>query len=230
MRDDKQWFFHRDSMVAYAVFGGVCLVSPESRISPFTERAHVTWDDFRRHVDANGWGLGVMAAGEEWLPTYQASGMRFLYIGDEAVVDPRTVSRYEGGKMKGLRQAVNRVARYGYTVRFLDPARLSPADAARLVELMAKSRRGDQERGFSAKSLEAGCSFARDTGPAAHLGRGSRRHAGGHVPVRDPAPAIREPLVGSSPAPGPAERPNGGSSTSRSARPSPTSRKGARRG
>ena len=146
LRDDKQWFFHRDSLVAYAVFGGVCLVSPDP-IGPFTERAHV-WDAFRRYVDRNGWGLGVMAAGEAWLPTYQASGMRFLYIGDEAVVDPRQFS-LEGGKMKGLRQAVNRVARYGYTVRFLDPARLSPDDAARLVELMNLSRRGDQERGFS---------------------------------------------------------------------------------
>jgi lysylphosphatidylglycerol synthetase-like protein (DUF2156 family) len=146
LRDDKQWFFHRDSMVAYAVFGGVCLVSPDP-IGPFTERAHV-WDAFRRYVDRNGWGLGVMAASEAWLPTYQASGMRFLYIGDEAVVDPRRFS-LEGGKMKGLRQAVNRVARYGYTVRFLDPAQLQPEDAARLVELMNKSRRGEQERGFS---------------------------------------------------------------------------------
>ena len=146
LRDDKQWFFHRDSLVAYAVFGGVCLVSPDP-IGPFSERAHV-WDSFRRFVDRNGWGLGVMGAGEEWLPTYQASGMRFLYIGDEAVVDPRTFS-LEGGKMKGLRQAVNRVARYGYTARFLDPSHLAPDDAARMAELMAKSRRGEQERGFS---------------------------------------------------------------------------------
>ncbi len=146
LRDDKQWFFHRDSLVAYAVFGGVCLVSPDP-IGPFSERAHV-WDAFRHYVDRNGWGLGVMGAGEEWLPTYQASGMRFLYIGDEAVVDPQEFS-LQGGKMKGLRQAVNRVARYGYTVRFLDPAHLDPADAARMAELMAKSRRGEQERGFS---------------------------------------------------------------------------------
>ncbi len=146
LRDDKQWFFHRDSLVAYGVFGGVCLVSPDP-IGPFSERAHV-WDAFRRYVDRHGWGLGVMGAGEEWLPTYQASGMRFIYIGDEAVVDPRTFS-LEGGKMKGLRQAVNRVARYGYTVRFLDPAHLEPRDAARMAELMAKSRRGEQERGFS---------------------------------------------------------------------------------
>jgi lysylphosphatidylglycerol synthetase-like protein (DUF2156 family) len=146
LRDDKQWFFHRDSLVAYAVFGGVCLVSPDP-IGPFSERAHV-WDSFRRYVDRKGWGLGVMGAGEQWLPTYQASGMRFVYIGDEAVVDPREFS-LEGGKMKGLRQAVNRVARYGYTARFLDPARLDPHDAARMAELMAKSRRGEQERGFS---------------------------------------------------------------------------------
>jgi lysylphosphatidylglycerol synthetase-like protein (DUF2156 family) len=146
LRDDKQWFFHRDSLVAYAVFGGVCLVSPDP-IGPFSERAHV-WDAFRRYVDRHGWGLGVMGAGEEWLPTYQASGMRFLYIGDEAVVDPRVFS-LEGGKMKGLRQAVNRVGRYGYTVRFLDPAHLAPRDAACMAELMAKSRRGEQERGFS---------------------------------------------------------------------------------
>ncbi len=146
LRDDKQWFFHRDSLVAYAVFGGVCLVSPDP-IGPFSERAHV-WDSFRRFVDRNGWGLGVMGAGEEWLPTYQASGMRFVYIGDEAVVDPRQFS-LDGGKMKGLRQAVNRVARYGYTAHFLDPAHLDTRDAARLAELMAKSRRGEQERGFS---------------------------------------------------------------------------------
>ena len=78
-------------------------------------------------MDRNGWGLGVMGASEEWLPTYQASGMRFLYIGDEAVVDPREFS-LEGGKMKGLRQAVNRVARYGYTVALPRPG---PPEAGR---------------------------------------------------------------------------------------------------
>ncbi|HXZ62757.1 MAG TPA: phosphatidylglycerol lysyltransferase domain-containing protein [Acidimicrobiales bacterium] len=146
LRDDKQWFFHRDSLVAYAVLGGVCLVSPDP-IGPFSERAHV-WDSFRNFVDRNGWGLGLMGAGEEWLPTYQSSGMHFIYIGDEAVVDPRTFS-LEGGKMKGLRQAVNRVARYGYTVRFLDPAHLDAADAAGLAELVGMNRRGEHERGFS---------------------------------------------------------------------------------
>ena len=38
-----------------------------------------------------------MAAAEEWLPTYRDSGMRHVYIGDEAVVDPRS-SRSRAGR------------------------------------------------------------------------------------------------------------------------------------
>ncbi|HEY1733549.1 MAG TPA: phosphatidylglycerol lysyltransferase domain-containing protein, partial [Acidimicrobiales bacterium] len=146
LRDDKQWFFHRDSLVAYAVYGGVCLVSPDP-IGPHSERRHV-WDAFRRLCDRNGWGVAVMAAAEEWLPAYRDAGMRHLYIGDEAVVDLRRFS-LQGGRMKGLRQAVNRVARYGYTVQFLDPSQATPDVGGPLVELMGKNRRGDQERGFS---------------------------------------------------------------------------------
>ncbi|MGP8059601.1 MAG: bifunctional lysylphosphatidylglycerol flippase/synthetase MprF [Acidimicrobiales bacterium] len=146
LRDDKQWFFHRDSLVAYAVYGGVCLVSPDP-IGPVTERGHV-WDAFRRYCDRNGWGVAVMAAAEEWLPIYRDSGMRHLYIGDEAVVDVPRFS-LSGGKMKGLRQAVNRVERNGYTVRFLDPSRLSPDEGSPLVDLMGRNRRGEHERGFS---------------------------------------------------------------------------------
>jgi lysylphosphatidylglycerol synthetase-like protein (DUF2156 family) len=146
LRDDKQWFFHRDSLVAYAVYGGVCLVSPDP-IGPHSERQHV-WDAFRRLCDRNGWGVAVMAAAEEWLPAYRDAGMRHLYIGDEAVVDLRRFS-LQGGRMKGLRQAVNRVARYGYTVQFLDPSQVTPDVGGPLVELMGKNRRGDQERGFS---------------------------------------------------------------------------------
>ncbi len=133
-------------MVAYAVFGGVCLGLARSH-RPRSEQGHI-WDAFRHFVDRNGWALGVMAAGEEWLPTYRDSGMRHLYIGDEAVVDVQSFS-LKGGKMKGLRQAVNRVERYGYTVEFLDPSRLTPEEALPLVPLIDQNRRGEQERGFS---------------------------------------------------------------------------------
>jgi lysylphosphatidylglycerol synthetase-like protein (DUF2156 family) len=146
LRDDKQWFFHRDSLVAYAVYGGVCLVSPDP-IGPRGEQRHV-WDAFRRFADAKGWAIGLMAGGEDWLPIYRDSGMRYLYIGDEAVVDVQNFS-LQGGKMKGLRQAVNRVERYGYTVAFHDPAQADPDLVAALVDLMGRHSRGEQERGFS---------------------------------------------------------------------------------
>jgi len=146
LRDDKQWFFHRDSLVAYAVYGGVCLVSPDP-IGPHSERRHV-WDAFRRYCDRRGWGVAVMAAAEEWLPIYRDAGMRHVYIGDEAVVDVQHFS-LAGGKMKGLRQAVARVEHHGYSVSFLDPAHVSPEIGAALVDLMGRNRRGDHERGFS---------------------------------------------------------------------------------
>ena len=95
---------------------GVCLVSPDP-IGPAAERRSA-WRAFRQFADEHGWTVAVMGAGEEWLPTYRATGMRDLYVGDEAIVDVRRFN-LEGGRNKGLRQAVNRIAKYGYTRRVL---------------------------------------------------------------------------------------------------------------
>ncbi|MFZ0668234.1 MAG: phosphatidylglycerol lysyltransferase domain-containing protein [Acidimicrobiales bacterium] len=146
LRSDKKRFFHRDSVVAYAIYGGVCLVSPDP-IGPLTERAQ-TWAAFRRFADSRGWVLAIMGASEEWLPIYRATGMHEIYIGDEAVVDVQKFS-LAGGHMKGLRQAANRIAKYGYTATFHDPATLDQTTGAKLATLMAQSRRGEMERGFS---------------------------------------------------------------------------------
>lgn len=146
LRDDKQFFFFRDSLVAYAVYGGVALVSPDP-IGPTAERSEV-FSAFRAFAEAQGWTIGVVGASEEWLPTYHSAGMHYLYVGDEAIVNCQTFS-LEGGKMKGLRQACTRLARNGYTVEFLDPATISPAEVPELLELIEKLRRGDAERGFS---------------------------------------------------------------------------------
>ena len=146
LRSDKQWFFHRDSLVAHAIYGGVCLVSPDP-IGPNAEREQV-WGAFRRFADNRGWVVAVMGGGEEWLPVYRATGMHEIYIGDEAVVDVQRFS-LAGGHMKGLRQAYNRIAKYGYTATFHDPAHLDRVTAERLTGLMSQSRRGEFERGFS---------------------------------------------------------------------------------
>ncbi len=146
LRPDKDFFFWGDTVVAYALHGAVCLVSPDP-VGPITER-EPAWRAFRGFADEHGWTVGVLGAGEEWLPVYRATGMRTIYVGDEAVV--RT-DRFclEGGRFKGLRQAVNRVARHGYTVSFHDPADLDAELRTSLREVMGKSRRGDVERGFS---------------------------------------------------------------------------------
>jgi lysylphosphatidylglycerol synthetase-like protein (DUF2156 family) len=146
LRDDKRWWFWGDSVVAYAVIGGICLVSPDP-IGPPNERERV-WGEFHKFADEHAWPVAVMAAGADWLDVYKNAGMRDLYIGDEAVVDCTTFS-LEGGTMKGLRQAVNRIAKYGYRMEFYDPARISADLRAELRWVMAQNRRGDAERGFS---------------------------------------------------------------------------------
>ena len=146
LRSDKQFFFSGESLVAYGIYGSVCLVSPDP-IGPLSERDQV-WADFRAFADAHGWTLAVMGAGEDWLPLYRDSGMYDLYTGDEAVVDVRRFN-LEGGRNKGLRQAVNRIAKYGYTISFHDPAKLDESMRVALQDVMTKSRRGDVERGFS---------------------------------------------------------------------------------
>jgi lysylphosphatidylglycerol synthetase-like protein (DUF2156 family) len=146
LRDDKQYFFVRDSLVAYAVYGGVALVSPDP-VGPVTERAEVL-AAFREYAEAHGWTIGVMGSGAAWLPVYHGAGFHSIYLGDEAIVDCATFS-LAGQRMKGLRQACTRLARHGYRVEFLDPARVSPSDVTALVELTTKLRRGEGERGFS---------------------------------------------------------------------------------
>ena len=146
LRSDKQWFFHRDSLVAYAIYGGICLISPDP-IGPVNER-ELVWMAFRRFADSHGWVPAVMGAGEDCLPMYRDSGMHHIYLGDEAVVDIPRFSLAGGGK-KGLRQAHNRIKNKGYTVSFHDPARISPELSKELAALMSLSRQGEHERGFS---------------------------------------------------------------------------------
>jgi len=146
LRSDKEWFGHRDSLVAYRVHNGIALVSPDP-IGPVSQRADA-WTAFREFADDHGWAVAVMAAGAEWLPVYGASGMHDVYIGDEAVVDVRGFS-LDGKQNKSLRQSVSRVRKAGYRVEMFDPSKLAPELEQQLRDLMTESRKGDVERGFS---------------------------------------------------------------------------------
>jgi lysyl-tRNA synthetase, class II len=146
LRDDREWFFSGRSFVAYAVRGPVCLVSPDP-VGPADERFQV-WADFLEFASDRGWGVAVLAGSSQWLEVYQSSGLRAWYYGDEAIVDVSAFT-LEGAANKGLRQAVNRVARAGVRVEFVDPARASATLVDAVLAMAGRSRQGDAERGFS---------------------------------------------------------------------------------
>lgn len=146
LRDDKDWFFYESSVVAHAVRRGVCLVSPDP-IGPAEQREGAL-AAFLTYAQRQGWSVAVIGASPEWLPLYEATGMRALYMGDEAVVDCGTFT-LEGPPMKSLRGAYGRVQRAGYTAEFIDPLAVTAEDRAAIEELTAASRRGEAERGFS---------------------------------------------------------------------------------
>jgi len=146
LRDDKVHHFTGETLITYAVHGGICLVSPDP-IGPPDDRLRA-WAAFCEFVDNHGWVVAVLAADDSWLPVYRSAGLHALYIGDEAVVRLADFD-LAGGRRKGLRQAVNRIKRHGYQVSFHDPRQLDPALRESLRALMARSRRGERERGFS---------------------------------------------------------------------------------
>ncbi len=146
LRDDKDWFFTDTSVVAYSVRNGVCLVSPDP-IGPPADWVD-TWAEFAAYADRNGWSVAVIGAQPGWVPVYEAGGMHAIYMGDEAIVDCHSFT-LDGGPMKSLRGAYNRVRKAGFTSVFLDPAHLEPQLESELRSLMTQTRRGEAERGFS---------------------------------------------------------------------------------
>jgi len=146
LRDDKDWFFSAHSVVAHSVRRGVCLVSPDP-IGPVGERVEV-WADFMGDAESHGWSIAVVGAAEDWLPVYEASGLRAVYLGDEAIVDCREFS-LDGRAKKSLRGAHGRVQRAGFTAEFLDVAGLDVATREALDRIASGGRRGEAERGFS---------------------------------------------------------------------------------
>ncbi|MFB9377416.1 bifunctional lysylphosphatidylglycerol flippase/synthetase MprF [Kineococcus gynurae] len=146
LRDDKDWFFAHGGVVAFSVRNGVCLVSPDPICSPAARGDLLT--EFCDHVERHGWSLAVVGARADWLPFYEAAGLRPVYLGDEAVLDCTTFS-LTGKSMKSLRGAVNRITKAGVVAEFRDPATLTPAEQAELLAISGESRHGDAERGFS---------------------------------------------------------------------------------
>ena len=169
LRDDKDWFFTGSSVVAHSVRGGVCLVSPDP-IGPPEERG-LAWAEFLDFADDFGWSVAVIGAAADWLPDYESSGLRTVYLGDEAIVDCPTFS-LEGRSHKSL-------AAGGQP----HPARRLHDDLPRPVGHRARAARADRgdERGVPAR--RDGTRLL-DDAVAAVPARGHRSPALGHARSR----------------------------------------------
>jgi lysyl-tRNA synthetase class 2 len=86
--------------------------------------------------------------GEDAGPVWEASGYRVLYLGDEAVVDPRAFS-LEGRAIRKVRQDCARLERQGYTVEWHRSGDMHPDLRRALVHVSHSWRGGDEERGFT---------------------------------------------------------------------------------
>lgn len=147
LRRDKSYFFTRDgeSLVAYAYVRGYAMVAADP-IGPPERRAQAL-DEFLLHCREQGWGVAFLAVREADAPIYRERGMHAIYLGDEAILrcDAFTL---EGGAMKPVREAVNRVAR-DHAFELLRESEASPALVAQLNAISDAWRRGAEERGFT---------------------------------------------------------------------------------
>lgn len=126
---DKQYFFSPSgSLVAYAYHSGAAVVLGDP-IGP-AEDALPTVRAFLELCHRNDWQPAFYQTGDSTLAMYHQAGLRALKIGEEALVDLSTFT-LQGGAMKAVRTAVNKLERLSYTCRLSQP----PHDEALLYQL-----------------------------------------------------------------------------------------------
>jgi len=146
LRHDKSYFFEGDGFVAYRYLWTLGLVSGDPVCEP-GERER-TMEAFVQHARGMGWGVAVLAGSEGMEPVYRALGLRAFYLGDEAILDPRTFS-LEGRPIRKVRQSGHRMTRAGYTLQFLRDTAVDP-DLRDALDGVTRSWRGRApERGFT---------------------------------------------------------------------------------
>jgi lysyl-tRNA synthetase class 2 len=148
LRRDKSlmWAPSGRAAVAYRVINGVSLASgdPVGARSAWPEAIEAWLADCAAH----GWTPAVLACGHAGGRAYRKSGLDVIELGDEAILEVASFS-LEGRPMRGVRQAVNRVRRAGYTCQVVRQRDLSPEALAEVVRAAEVFRDGPVERGFS---------------------------------------------------------------------------------
>jgi lysyl-tRNA synthetase, class II len=148
LRRDKSviWSPSRKSAIAYRVLGGVSLASGDPIGDPEAWPGAI--DAWLAEARQHAWVPAVMGASEEAGTVYARHGMDALELGDEAIVETADFT-LDGRAMRTVRQAYNRVARSGCTVRIRRHAAIAAREMDAVVERADHWRDGGTERGFS---------------------------------------------------------------------------------
>jgi phosphatidylglycerol lysyltransferase len=127
---DKSYFFSNggDSVIVYKTVGAsaIAMGDPIGNEAEFPELVR----SFQEHCELNGWAYAFHQARPKYLPLFEKHGLKYLKIGEEAVVPTEEFS-LEGHEMKRLRSTIARFEREGYRAEVLSP----PHDAALLRRL-----------------------------------------------------------------------------------------------
>lgn len=148
LRRDKSviWSPSGKACIAYRVVSGVMLASGDPLGDPEAWPGAI--EAFLEMADLHAWTPAVMGCSEAAGTAWQRAGLTALEIGDEAVVEAAGFT-LEGRAMRGVRQAVNRVERAGYTTRVCRVTELTRQEAV-VLQAQADAWRGaETERGFS---------------------------------------------------------------------------------
>ncbi len=147
-RRDKSlvWSPTGKAAVSYRVVSGVLLASGDPIGDPEAWPGAIT--AALALADKHAWVPAVMGCSELGGTAWSRAGLAALELGDEAVLDPRCYS-LEGRSMRGVRQAVNRVERAGYSCRVRRIRDLSTAELDEVRRVAQSWRDGQTERGFS---------------------------------------------------------------------------------
>jgi len=148
LRHDKQlvWAPSGKAAVAYRVINGVSLAAGDPIGVPSEwPQAIGRW---LADCDRHGWTPAVLACGTTGGKAYRRAGLDVIELGDEAILDVAAFS-LQGRAMRGVRQAVNRMRRAGYTCQVVRQRDLPPEALAEAVRCAAAFRDGKVERGFS---------------------------------------------------------------------------------
>ena len=148
LRADKHYLWSDDasSFLGYRIENGVLLVSGDPVGRP--EAVPTLVASALDYAESHSLRFGVVGASKSLAEICRTAGLRSLYIGDEAIVDPRTFS-LEGRPIRKVRQSVSRLEKAGVSVEISALGDATPEVLAELERVSAAWLGGGEERGFS---------------------------------------------------------------------------------